>query len=63
MEERRAAQEQATVQGETKLDAGRYNQLDQLLDQTNLYSKFLSEQMESLAQVRGRWSEIVLSVG
>ena len=29
----------------------RYEQLDVLLTQTNLYSKFLSEQMENLAQV------------
>jgi len=35
------------------LSAKRFTQLDQLLDQTNLYSKFLSEQMESLAQGDG----------
>ena len=30
------------------LDDGRFDQLDQLLNQTTLYSKFLTEQMESL---------------
>jgi hypothetical protein len=30
----------------------KYEQLENLLTQTNLYSKFLSEQMANLAQVR-----------
>lgn len=39
-----------STDAEVSLSAKRFTQLDQLLDQTNLYSKFLSEQMESLAQ-------------
>jgi ATP-dependent DNA helicase len=33
---------------EAVLDDTRFNQLDQLLNQTSLYSKFLSEQMETM---------------
>eukprot|EP00976_Prorocentrum_cordatum_P043032 872226-Prorocentrum_minimum.AAC.3 len=45
-----AAQQSAPVTA--PMTDGRYEQLDVLLTQTNLYSKFLSEQMENLAQVR-----------
>jgi hypothetical protein len=38
---------------EAVLDDQRFTQLDKLLDQTSLYSKFLSEQMESLEPTVG----------
>lgn len=38
--------------GEAVLDDKRFKQLDELLNQTTLYSKFLTEQMDSMAEVR-----------
>ena len=38
--------------GEAVLDDKRFKQLDELLNQTTLYSKFLTEQMDSMAEAR-----------
>jgi len=37
---------------EAVLDDKRFKQLDALLDQTTLYSKFLTEQMDSMPEAR-----------
>ena len=44
---------QASVAEEDKhLSSKRFKQLELLLDQTHLYSKFLAEQMDALKEVR-----------
>ncbi|QDZ22807.1 SNF2-related ATP-dependent DNA helicase [Chloropicon primus] len=55
-EEERAAAEKkrGTEESDLTLDEKKYVQLNHLLDQTNLYSKFLSEQMDEIEQAVGK---------
>eukprot|EP00212_Chloropicon_laureae_P006979 CAMPEP_0197495676 /NCGR_PEP_ID=MMETSP1311-20131121/38091_1 /TAXON_ID=464262 /ORGANISM="Genus nov. species nov., Strain RCC856" /LENGTH=162 /DNA_ID=CAMNT_0043041195 /DNA_START=40 /DNA_END=525 /DNA_ORIENTATION=+ len=56
--EEKEAQEAARAQAEAEnLDSKKYDQLNHLLDQTNLYSKFLSEQMQEIETQMGREAE------
>jgi ATP-dependent DNA helicase len=44
----------AAASGTTKLDDKKFKQLDALLDQTTIYSQFLSEQMDTLEDEHGK---------